>query len=157
MNIEPETKIDRFHGEFRWLSNFYLSPINDLRGHAYPSLEHAYQAAKATTEAERIFIASAPTPKKAKHRGSKLKPPANWDVRKIDVMRWLLRQKFAPGSPLAQRLLETGNRELEEGNDWGDRVWGVCAGEGQNQLGRLLMELRNELSRGRQTPERISE
>lgn len=152
-----ETKIDRFHGEFRWLSNFYLAPIKDSQGNVYPSLEHAYQAAKATTEAERMFIGSAPTPKKAKQRGSKLKPPPDWDARKIDVMRSLLMLKFAPGSHLAKRLIETGNRELEEGNDWGDRFWGVCEGHGDNWLGRLLMELRDELARDRRTPDRIEE
>ena len=44
-----------------------------------------------------------------------------------------------------QRLLDTGDRELIEGNTWGDRFWGVCRGEGENKLGRILMRVRDEL------------
>jgi predicted NAD-dependent protein-ADP-ribosyltransferase YbiA (DUF1768 family) len=42
-------------------------------------------------------------------------------------------------------LLETGDAELIEGNDWGDTFWGVCGGKGNNFLGKLLMEVRKEL------------
>ena len=34
---------------------------------------------------------------------------------------------------------------LEEGNTWGDRVWGVCQGQGENRLGKILMKVREEL------------
>ena len=149
------TKISRFHGEFRWLSNFFLTPVVDSNGRVHPSVEHAYQPAKATTVAERESIMSASTAKKAKRRGSKLNPPPDWKDRKIDVMRSLLRIKFAPGTPLAERLIETGNRVLEEGKDWGDTFWGVCAGEGENHLGRMLLDLRAELKRGHSNPDRI--
>ena len=56
-----------------------------------------------------------------------------------------LRDKFKPGSELAGKLLNTGDAELVEGNHWGDRYWGVCDGEGQNKLGKLLMQVRGEL------------
>jgi predicted NAD-dependent protein-ADP-ribosyltransferase YbiA (DUF1768 family) len=58
-------------------------------------------------------------------------------------MRSLLRQKFAHPS-MRERLLATGDEELIEGNWWGDTFWGVCNGEGQNQLGKLLMRVRHE-------------
>ena len=42
-----------------------------------------------------------------------------------------------------QRLLyETGDQQLIEGNNWGDRYWGQVNGEGKNRLGELLMEVR---------------
>lgn len=47
------------------------------------------------------------------------------------------------------RLLETGEAYLEEGNDCGDRVWGVYQGQGENRLGKILMKVRAEL---RSTP-----
>jgi predicted NAD-dependent protein-ADP-ribosyltransferase YbiA (DUF1768 family) len=59
-------------------------------------------------------------------------------------MRDLLRQKFAHPE-LRRLLLATGDAELVEGNTWGDRFWGVCAGRGQNHLGRLLMAIRAEI------------
>jgi predicted NAD-dependent protein-ADP-ribosyltransferase YbiA (DUF1768 family) len=62
-----------------------------------------------------------------------------------------LRHKFTQHQDLARALDGTGNAELQEGNDWGDvfwgRVWnpGLEIWEGENTLGRLLMELRQEL------------
>ncbi len=62
-------------------------------------------------------------------------------------MRDLLRQKFARPD-LRQALLDTGAAELIEGNNWGDRQWGrvLVKGKwiGQNQLGKLLMQVRDE-------------
>ena len=43
------------------------------------------------------------------------------------------------------KLLETGNEHLEEGNTWGDRIWGTVNGVGQNRLGKILMRVREEL------------
>jgi predicted NAD-dependent protein-ADP-ribosyltransferase YbiA (DUF1768 family) len=60
-------------------------------------------------------------------------------------MRELLRQKFAKPSILADRLIDTGNCQLIEGNYWGDTFWGVCKGKGENWLGKLLMEIRAEI------------
>ena len=34
---------------------------------------------------------------------------------------------------------------LEEGNNWGDKVWGTVNGEGENNLGKILMRVRKEL------------
>jgi len=139
---QPIGRIDRFIGEYRFLSNFYPAASSDNAGRVYPSVEHAYQAAKANSEAERSHIAESRTPKKAKHRGSKLVPTAGWENRKRDIMRELLLKKFSPGSELAGRLVATDDAELIEGNLWGDIFWGVCNGVGENHLGRLLMEIR---------------
>ena len=61
-------------------------------------------------------------------------------------MEKLLKLKFSKYS-LKQRLLNTGNAMLIEGNDWNDTFWGVCNGKGQNHLGKLLMEIRKELQK----------
>ena len=42
-------------------------------------------------------------------------------------------------------LLATGEEYLVEGNTWGDKYWGVCGGIGLNHLGKLLMQVRDEL------------
>jgi len=34
---------------------------------------------------------------------------------------------------------------LVEGNSWNDVWWGVCEGEGENHLGRILMDIRAEI------------
>ena len=34
-----------------------------------------------------------------------------------------------------------------EGNTWNDTFWGVCNGQGQNWLGKILMLVRSELNK----------
>ena len=55
-------------------------------------------------------------------------------------------QKFAQ-QPYRDLLLATGDQFLQEGNNWGDLIWGVDieTGEGQNLLGKLIMEFRETL------------
>ena len=146
-------RIDRFAGDYRFLSSFFPCEVTTDAGMTYASVEHAYQAAKATTEEERLAIAAASSPKKAKHRGAKLTLPPDWHSRKVEVMRSLLRLKFAPGRELAAKLVATGDAELIEGNDWGDEFWGQCNGVGENHLGRLLMETRARLRASSPSPD----
>jgi N-glycosidase YbiA len=85
-----------------------------------------------------------PTPGKAKQMGRKLQVRDGWDGMKLQVMEALLRQKFAD-PVLRQKLLDTGDAHLEEGNSWGDVWYGVCNGVGENHLGKLLMAIRDDL------------
>ena len=60
-------------------------------------------------------------------------------------MEFLLRQKFSDQNKvLKEKLLATGEAEIVEGNDWDDTFFGVCNGVGENQLGKLLMKIRDE-------------
>ena len=139
--------IKQFIGPYRFLSNFYKCVI-DYEGLIYPSVEHAYQAVKTLDLiTERIRIRDAETPGQAKRRGRTVKLRQEWDDIKVDVMRTLLRLKFSHPN-LRQKLLDTGYAYLQEGNYWHDTFWGVDlrTGQGQNMLGKLLMELRSELS-----------
>lgn len=61
----------------------------------------------------------------------------------------LLRYKFSQHMDLREALLATGDAVLVEGNWWGDTFFGVCRGEGENWLGRMLMQVREELKGGR--------
>lgn len=65
-------------------------------------------------------------------------------------MREVIGAKFKGGSEeLREMLIATGERELVEGNVWNDTFWGVSlrTGKGQNQLGKILMEVREELKK----------
>ena len=53
--------------------------------------------------------------------------------------------KFTQNEELKSRLLATGTHLLEEGNTWGDKIWGTVDGEGENHLGKILMRVRKEL------------
>lgn len=138
--------IDSFKGENRFLSNFWPAEVQ-LDGATYPSVEHAYVAAKTLDPKLREVAQSLPTAGDVKRFGKKLKLRADWDDVKLDVMRDLVRQKFQHAE-LRDKLRATGDQPLVEGNTWGDRFWGVCRGEGENHLGRILMEVRAEMSNG---------
>ncbi len=144
-------RIDSFTGEFRFLSNFHPSEV-ELNGMKFPTVEHAYQAAKSLDGAERDTIRRRQTPGQAKQMGQKIKLRRDWNTVKVPIMENLLRQKFNR-EPLKKQLLDTGDKELIEGNRWGDNFWGKVIGHdgnlyGKNHLGRLLMKIRRDL-RGR--------
>lgn len=150
--------IDRFGGDYAFLSNFYFSPLF-LEGKVWSTVEHYFQAAKVipglTTEIVRDFelvevlwselIRECNSPGEAKRMGRKVPLRPSWDDMKLSVMEDALREKFKPDSDLASKLKATGEEELVEGNYWGDIFWGICKGEGQNNLGKLLMKIRKEL------------
>ena len=69
---------------------------------------------------------------------------SDWDHVKIAIMKEAVRLKFEYPT-LRGMLLDTGDAELVEGNTWGDRFWGVCDGEGDNHLGKILMHTREML------------
>lgn len=139
--------IDYFTGEYEFLSNFYPATVK-YKGRVYKTTEHAYQAAKTLDEEEQSKIANAPTPHKSKKLGRKVKLRPDWESVKLQVMEDVLRLKFKPGTPLADKLVATGDQELIEGNHWHDTFWGVCGGKGFNHLGKLLMKIRAELVAG---------
>lgn len=129
-----------FRGEYWFLSNFYPSEV-EYEGISYPTVEHAYQAAKTPDIKQRASIAVAETPGKARKLGRKLDIYQNWDNMRVLVMRELLRKKFSD-KELFRRLKAIEGYIVEE-NWWGDTFWGVCNGKGENKLGRLLMDIRD--------------
>jgi N-glycosidase YbiA len=143
-NYLHPSPITEFSGEYRWLSNFWPSVV-ELDGIVFQHVEGAYVAAKTLDIDARYRIQNLLTPGACKREGRKLQLRDDWENVKVSIMETLLRQKFAPDSDLARQLLATGDREIQEGNYWGDTFWGICKGRGQNVLGRLLMHIRNEL------------
>jgi hypothetical protein len=131
--------IDSFSGQYEFLSNFYPCRIED--GIIYSSVEHAYQAMKSLSIAERLKVAACNTPGRAKRMGRKLELRPDWEDVKVDIMLGLLEKKFRDPE-LNRQLQDTGDEELIEGNTWGDIEWGVYKGKGENMLGKLLMALR---------------
>jgi ribA/ribD-fused uncharacterized protein len=135
--------IDEFIGEYRFLSNFYPSRV-ELDRVYYPTVEHAFQAAKTLVVETRELIRNNINPAHAKKIGKSCVLRDGWDRMRLGVMENLLRQKFSQG-PLRDKLLATTG-DLVEGNWWGDVYWGVCRGIGENHLGKLLMKIRKEVA-----------
>ncbi len=140
--------IHEFQGEYRWLSNFWPVDIT-YEGLEYPSVEHAYQAAKfLDVNIREMFTYGSPGRAKrlTRQKGLASQMRNDWDSVKVQVMTDLISLKFQPGSPLADKLISTGNAHIQEGNTWGDTFWGVCKGKGSNNLGLILMRLRKHLN-----------
>lgn len=139
-----QSVVGPFRGEYAFLSNFHPAPV-EFEGILYPTVEHAYQAAKTLNREERQRIANLPTPGAAKRAGKQVQLRPDWEDVKIDVMTRLVRRKFTCYPDLAEKLLATGDLPIVEINTWKDTFWGVCEGVGQNHLGRILMAVRKEL------------
>lgn len=136
-----------FRGEYRFLSNFYPSPIV-LSGILFPTAEHLYQAYKAVDHADMQAIAKAPNPRAAKSMGRDVKAYTTFQEDRLKIMRRVLYLKFKNNKDLRQKLIDTGDLQLIEYNGWNDRFWGVdLKGVGENHLGKLLMGLRDNFTK----------
>jgi len=134
--------IDNFRGEYTFLSNFFICPIT-YEGLNFPSVENAFQASKTLNLSERVYFTRI-SAVEAKREGRKLSLRPDWEEVKIKILTDLIKLKFQIPD-LRQRLLSTNNEELVEGNTWNDTFWGVCNGIGQNNLGKILMMIREEI------------
>ena len=135
--------IDSFTGKFRFLSNFHERPVR-MDGVTYTTAEHAYQTEKTEFPDEKILVMKCLTPGQAKRQGRENTMRRDWESIKLEVMEEVVRAKFCD-STMQTLLKNTGDSELIEGNNWGDTFWGVCKGEGRNELGKILMKIRGEL------------
>jgi ribA/ribD-fused uncharacterized protein len=137
-------------------SNLFKRPIL-FEGTEYPTAEHAYQAGKASKEAVRKWILSAPSPSlvaMAAHGLYTWDIVPNWSKIKFDRMRAVLWAKFDQHDDLRKLLVSTGSSRLIENatvDNLVNRTWGEVNGKGKNMLGVLLMELRDQLAKRPET------
>lgn len=152
-------------------NNFFLSNMKPLKnwiptdqGILVPTAEHAYQAAKFLDPTIHKLVAAArfyDAPNKPVYAdgymakelarafietGVEVYP--DFEISKRTIMLSIVAMKFERNADLAERLLATGDEELVEGNTWGDRYWGidpVGSRNGDNNLGKILMEVRDRL------------
>ena len=136
--------IDSFRGKYFWLSNYFLSPV-EFEKKWYPSVEHAYQAAKTIDKNIRKKIQRM-TANEARLFGQTIPLIDNWNFIRIPIMFSLCKQKFMKHKDLQIKLKETENAELIEGNDYNDIFWGICNGIGENHLGKVLMQVRDDFA-----------
>lgn len=140
-----EKAIRQFRGDFFFLSNFYNCPVA-YKQLSYTNNEAAFQAQKCVSDTERIQFTKL-SPSEAKRLGRRVSLRKDWEDVKVSIMEEVVRAKFTQNAELADKLLATGDAHLEEGNTWGDRVWGTVNGIGANQLGIILMKIRDEIGK----------
>jgi hypothetical protein len=140
--------IDKFRGEHLFLSNFFETPVH------YGNL--TFRNAEAAFQSRKTLILEAKTPlvymsaADAKKYGRSLPLRPDWENVKLQEMYNVVHAKFTQNEELQQKLLDTGDAELIEGNVWKDSFWGVYNGKGENHLGKILMKVRAELANAEQ-------
>lgn len=107
--------------------------------------EHAFQALKALDPGEGATVLAARTPGEAKARGRRVALRPGWDGGlAIEVMRAVVQAKYWQHADFRDALDATASGIIIEVTTWNDTVWGTNQeGFGANQLGQLLMEVRD--------------
>lgn len=148
-------------GNFMLYPIYFNSPMNPLTGFMSPyhrctflldnitwsSVEHYYQAQKHIDNLE-LFnrIRLAKDPREAKEIAESVPMVRqDWDSLEVEIMKRAIWAKFKQNINLAKQLLDTGERELVSNGNRG-RFWDQDErAVGRNMLGRILMEVRQEL------------
>lgn len=139
-----------FVNEIDWMHNNYPVDIK-VGGLVYPTVEHAYQAAKFDDLNIKQKIADLPASKvkRAKDIGRKTKGiNPEWNYVKATVMKMLIRQKFFSREDLGLLLINTGNAAIVFKSN-SDVFWGRTGTDeycGDNVLGEILEDIREELN-----------
>lgn len=144
-------EINNFKEEYRFLSNFYQCDF-EYDGILYHNAETAFQAQKCKTIEERKEFALLKNPVMAKRKGRAIKDldVVKWNKESEEIMYQILKCKFNVPE-LKEKLLDTGDALLIEGNKHHDNKWGSCMCEAcknknkSNLLGNILMRIRKEL------------
>jgi ribA/ribD-fused uncharacterized protein len=133
------------HGCF---SNFAPYPVR-MGGKLWPTSEHYFQAQKFEDAEHQENIRKTKSPMIAARMGRDRKKPLrrDWKSVKVGIMREVVRAKFNQHDDIRQILLSTGDAKIVEHTE-NDSYWGDGGdGSGKNMLGRILMEIREELRR----------
>lgn len=131
------------YGEFSNFSSHSIMVDNKL----WPTNEHYFQAQKFHGTPYEEAIRNLESPMDAKIQGQDRNKPLrkDWESVKTNVMKKALSAKFSQHPTLRNLLIATENAYLVE-HTKNDSYWGNGGnGKGQNMLGILLMELREEL------------
>ena len=127
-------------------SNFSAHPVF-YDGQTWPTSEHCFQGQKFLNPKDRQAIRKANSPMIATRLGRDRKRPLrrDWESVKIGLMRAIVLAKFSQHDELRATLLATGDAKIIEHTDR-DAFWGDGGnGSGKNWLGRILMEVREQL------------
>lgn len=135
--------INKFDGDYSFLSNFYDAPV-EYRGITYRNSEAAYQAQKTLDMNIRKEFSDL-SGAEAKKKAQAIDLRTDWDDVKVTVMYEIVHNKFAQNPDIRDLLVATDDAEIVEGNYWNDTFWGVCNGTGKNMLGKILMRVRKEM------------
>lgn len=140
-----------YEQDFYVFSNFSAFTL-EWKGVKFDTSEAAYHWEKFPLHSDICsairFAPSAHEAFKIAERNKHLRRP-DWDDVKFDIMRDIIRAKVQQHEYVRRKLLVSGEREIVE-DSWRDPVWGWGPNrDGQNMLGKIWMEVRDELNRAR--------
>lgn len=146
----------KFRDEYAFLGGAFPAAFT-YDGLVWQCAETAFQASKSDDPAERRRF-SRLSADNARQKGGRMTPRPGWEAARPEIMGAILRAQYAQNPDLRARLLATGDLRLINGTNK-DRYWGMnlSTWEGENHLGRLLMALREELSKGEQKGNEIQQ
>ena len=166
--IRPENTVVRTDGKvtvfFRkdaFMSNFHPSKMK-IDNQEFSCVEQYYMYKKAGKFADReaqIKIMNSTNPNEINFYGKGVKKfqQQKWNECSYNIMKTAVSAKFSQNPELARLLKRTGNTQIGEGSEK-DLVWGTGISvfhtdalntskwRGNNQLGKILMEVRESLS-----------
>ena len=131
-----------FRGKYAFLSNMYECPVTVKMGdnvYTFKCAEAAYQACKCSGNFTDFVDLDG---REAKKLSKTLPIQSDWDELKFGFMYAIVKAKFEQNKFLKLRLKAIEGDIVEE-NTWWDTYWGVCEGVGENNLGKILMDLRD--------------
>jgi ribA/ribD-fused uncharacterized protein len=146
MQGNSENSIFFYEHEFYVFSNF-SSFMLEWKGELWMTSEHAYHSEKFLEENMKQHIRDSRSAHDAMKfaYANKDKYRKDWEEIKLDVMKAILRAKVEQHPYVKKKLLESEGRQLIE-DSWRDAYWGWGPNkDGQNQLGKLWMEVRREV------------
>lgn len=148
--LDTEEQVFFYEQDFYVLSNFSSFMVK-YEGQMFPTAEHAYHWAKFPTDALMMAtIRCAASAHLAYELGQRWKEyrREDWDDMKVGIMNDILCAKVQQHHYVRRKLLATGERTLIE-NSWRDDFWGWGPNQkGRNVLGRLWMQIREDLRKG---------
>jgi ribA/ribD-fused uncharacterized protein len=145
----PKDKIFFYPKDFYVFDNFSSFQV-EYQGFLFQTAEHAYQSMKFIKTNTKLFekvknSKSAHDAYKIASKNKNYRDP-EWENKKIQVMKNILENKIDQHPYVLKKLIESGEREIIE-DSWRDPIWGWGEDKkGQNLLGKLWMELREQYS-----------
>ena len=160
--IAPQQAIVGFKGYYKFLANdartaFVFSTKNhDIKlfdgteiSDIVSTAEHAYHAMKACNQYDAGLILGLPHADQPRRNGRQMSLRPDWRDIRLEVMECVLRDKFTLGagsSGWGMKLVATADLELVNETKFKTNLfWGTHNGKGENNLGKLLMQIREEL------------
>lgn len=149
--------VGSFSGDLEFLSNMYKIPIyfNESKYDnfqpdfkIYPSSENLYQALKCKYIKDRELFQNV-DPHKSKRIGKTIELRCDWDNVRLEAMQLAIDLKFK-NIELAEKLIDLPDDKIIEFNNWGDRFFGICNGEGLDHLGKILRSKKQQIIKDKQ-------